>query len=73
METEISNLEQQIEQYNQIKNSKRDDWQDTLIKAENLKSRQSTLKDVKVMMILRNGQIYLKKNFTMILVKSVRK
>ena len=46
LETEISNLEQQIEQYNQIKNSKRDDWQDTLIKAENLKSRQSTLKDV---------------------------
>ena len=46
LETEISNLEQQIEQYNQIKSSKRDDWQDTLIKAENLKSRQSTLKDV---------------------------
>ena len=46
LETEISNLEQQIEQYNQIKNSKRDDWQDTLIKAENLKSRQLTLKDV---------------------------
>jgi len=46
LETEISDLEQQIEQYNQIKNSKRDDWQDTLIKAENLKSRQSTLKDV---------------------------
>ena len=44
-ESEISNLEQQIEQYNQIKNSKRDDWQDTLIKAD-LKSRQSTLKDV---------------------------
>ena len=33
-------------EYNQIKNSRRDEWQSTLINSENLKSRSSTLKDV---------------------------
>ena len=73
LETEISNLEQQIEQYNQIKNSKRDDWQDTLIKAENLKSRQSTLKDVEGYDDPEKWTNIFKEKFTMILVKSVRK
>ena len=46
LEEKISNLDQEIEQYNQIKNSRRDEWQSTLINSENLKSRSSTLKDV---------------------------
>ena len=46
LEGKISNLDQEIEQYNQIKNSRRDEWQNTLINSENLKSRSSTLKDV---------------------------
>ena len=46
LEEKISNLDQEIEQYNQIKNSRRDEWQNTLINSENLKSRSSTLKDV---------------------------
>ena len=46
IEEKISNLDQEIEQYNQIKNSRRDEWQNTLINSENLKSRSSTLKDV---------------------------
>ena len=46
LEDKISNLDQEIEQYNQIKNSRRDEWQNTLINSENLKSRSSTLKDV---------------------------
>ncbi len=46
LEEKISNLDQEIEQYNQIKNSRRDEWQNTLINSENLKSRSSTLRDV---------------------------
>ena len=46
LEDKISNLDQEIEQYNQIKNSRRNEWQNTLINSENLKSRSSTLKDV---------------------------
>ena len=46
LEAKILDLDQEIEQYNQIKNSKRDEWQDTLITSENLKSRESTLKEV---------------------------
>ena len=46
LESKILDLDQEIEQYNQIKNSKRDEWQDTLITSENLKSRESTLKEV---------------------------
>ncbi len=46
LEEKISNLDQEIAQYNQIKNSRRDEWQNTLINSENLKSRSSTLKDV---------------------------
>ncbi len=46
LEAKILDLDQEIEQYNQIKNSKRDEWQATLITSENLKSRESTLNEV---------------------------
>ena len=46
LETQITQLEEDIEKYNSIKSSKRDEWQRTLILEENLKSKQSTLKEV---------------------------
>ena len=46
LEGRIADLEKNIEQYNVIKNSKRDDWQRTIVSNENIMSRQSTLKEV---------------------------
>jgi chromosome segregation protein len=46
LEVQIADLEKNIEQYNTIKNSKRDDWQRTIVSNENIMSRQSTLKEV---------------------------
>ena len=46
LEVQIADLEKNIEQYNTIKNSKRDDWQRTIISNENIMSKQSTLKEV---------------------------
>ena len=46
LELRIEELEKDIEKYNSIKSSKRDEWQKTIISEENLKSRQSTLKEV---------------------------
>ena len=46
LESRIEELEKDIEKYNSIKSSKRDEWQKTVISEENLKSRQSTLKEV---------------------------
>ena len=46
LEAQITDLEKNIEQYNTIKNSKRDDWQRTIVTNENIMSKQSTLKEV---------------------------
>ena len=46
LEAQIDELEENIEKYNSIKLSKRDDWQKSLISEENLRSRESTLKEV---------------------------
>ena len=46
LEDQINELEENIEKYNSIKQSKRDEWQKALISEENLKSRESTLKEV---------------------------
>ncbi len=46
LEEQIADLEKNIEQYNIIKNSKRDDWQRTIVSNENINSRHSTLKEV---------------------------
>ena len=46
LEDQINELEENIEKYNSIKQSKRDEWQKALINEENLKSRESTLKEV---------------------------
>ena len=46
LEIQIAELEKDIEKYDSIKTSKRDDWQRTLISAENLKSKKFTLKEV---------------------------
>ena len=46
LESRIADLEKNIDQYNVIKNSKRDDWQRTIVSNENIMSRQSTLKEV---------------------------
>ena len=46
LENQIDELEEDIEKYNSIKLSKRDEWQKSLINEENLKSRESTLKEV---------------------------
>tara|TARA_B100000767_G_scaffold154399_1_gene145245 strand:+ start:1 stop:2595 length:2595 start_codon:yes stop_codon:yes gene_type:complete len=46
LEAQIADLEKNIEQYNTIKNSKRDDWQRTIVTNENIMSKQSTLKEV---------------------------
>ena len=46
LEDQIDELEENIEKYNSIKQSKRDEWQKALISEENLKSRKSTLKEV---------------------------
>ena len=46
LENRIENLDQDIEKYNQIKTSKRDDWQQSLIVAENLKSKKLTLEEI---------------------------
>ena len=46
LENQIDELEENIEKYNSIKLSKRDEWQKALINEENLKSRKSTLKEV---------------------------
>ena len=46
LEVQIADLEKNIEQYNTIKNSKRDDWQRTIVSNENIMSKQSTLKEV---------------------------
>ena len=46
LEVQIADLEKNIEQYNIIKNSKRDDWQRTIVSNENIMSKQSTLKEV---------------------------
>ena len=46
LEDQIDELEENIEKYNSIKQSKRDEWQKALINEENLKSRESTLKEV---------------------------
>ena len=46
LEVQIADLEKNIEQYNTIKNSERDDWQRTIVSNENIMSKQSTLKEV---------------------------
>ena len=46
LEVQITDLEKNIEQYNTIKNSKRDDWQRTIVSNENIMSKHSTLKEV---------------------------
>ena len=46
LEDQINELEENIEKYNSIKQSKRDEWQKALINEENLRSRESTLKEV---------------------------
>ena len=46
LEAQITDLENNIEQYNTIKNSKRDDWQRTIVSNENIMSKHSTLKEV---------------------------
>jgi len=46
LENQIADLEKNIKQYNIIKNSKRDDWQRTIVSNENTKSKQSTLNEV---------------------------
>jgi len=46
LEDQINELEENIEKYNSIKQSKRDEWQKAQINEENLKSRESTLKEV---------------------------
>ena len=46
LEDQINEMEENIEKYNSIKQSKRDEWQKALINEENLKSRESTLKEV---------------------------
>ena len=46
LEDQIDELDENIEKYNSIKQSKRDEWQKALISEENLKSRESTLKEV---------------------------
>jgi chromosome segregation protein len=46
LEAQITDLETNIEQYNTIKNSKRDDWQRTIVSNENIMSKQSTLNEV---------------------------
>ena len=46
LEEQIADLEKNIEQYNIIKNSKRDDWQRTIVSNENINSKHSTLKEV---------------------------
>ena len=46
LEDQINELEENIEKYNSIKQSKRDERQKALINEENLKSRESTLKEV---------------------------
>ena len=46
LEDQINDLEENIEKYNSIKQSKRDEWQKAQINEENLKSRESTLKEV---------------------------
>ena len=46
LEVQIADLEKNIDQYNTIKNSKRDDWQRTIVSNENIMSKQSTLKEV---------------------------
>ena len=46
LEAQITDLETNIEQYNTIKNSKRDDWQRTIVSNENIMSKHSTLKEV---------------------------
>ena len=46
LEEQIADLEKNIEQYNIIKNSKRDDWQRTTVSNENINSKHSTLKEV---------------------------
>ena len=46
LEVQIADLEKNIEQYNTIKNSKRDDWQRTIVSNENIMSKQLTLKEV---------------------------
>ena len=46
LEAQIADLEKNIEQYNTIKNSKRDGWQRTIVTNENIMSKQSTLKEV---------------------------
>ncbi|MDA9980475.1 AAA family ATPase [Pelagibacterales bacterium] len=46
LEVQIADLEKNIEQYNTIKNSKRDGWQRTIVSNENIMSKQSTLKEV---------------------------
>ena len=46
LEAQINDLEKNIEQYNTIKNSKRDDWQRTIVSNENIMSKHSTLKEV---------------------------
>ena len=46
LEEQIADLEKNIEQYNIIKNSKRDDWQRKIVSNENINSKHSTLKEV---------------------------
>ena len=46
LEAQIDELEENIEKYNSIKLSNRDDWQKSIISEENLRSRESTLKEV---------------------------
>ena len=46
LEAQITDLETNIEKYNTIKNSKRDDWQRTIVSNENIMSKQSTLNEV---------------------------
>ena len=66
LEVQIADLEKNIEQYNTIKNSKRDDWQRTIVSDENIMYKNQLLKKLKDMMIHKTGQKYLLINFTQV-------
>ena len=46
LEIRISNLEEDIKKYESIKTTSRDDWQRTEVSSENIKTRETTLKEV---------------------------
>ena len=46
LEIKISNLEEDIKKYEAIKTANRDDWQKTEVSSENIKTRETTFKEV---------------------------